>query len=59
MRYLEQETQRVHLYSIGKSIYGRELNVVAISYDRPSEIVPTRVEVQYVGQLRGNEVGYQ
>ena len=35
------------------------LNVVAISYDRPSEVVPARVEVQYVGQLRGNEVRYK
>ena len=56
MRYLSKASSRCHLYSIGKSIMGRELYVLAVSYEKPDEIIPTRAEVQFVGLLRGNEV---
>ncbi|XP_077997405.1 carboxypeptidase D-like [Glandiceps talaboti] len=45
-----------HLYSIGKSVEGRELWVMAIAGSDPHKVIDGRPEVKYVGNMHGNEV---
>lgn len=44
-----------HLYSIGKSVNGKDLWVLAIG-ESPTEHTLLRPEVKYVGNIHGNEV---
>lgn len=44
-----------HLYSIGKSVQGRELMVIAIG-EQPKVHTPGIPEFKYVGNMHGNEV---
>ncbi|XP_033644995.1 carboxypeptidase D-like isoform X1 [Asterias rubens] len=45
-----------HLYSIGKSVEGRDLWVIAIAGNKPDAIVPRRPDVKFIGNMHGNEV---
>ncbi|KAL5016709.1 hypothetical protein ScPMuIL_006298 [Solemya velum] len=43
-----------HLYSIGRSVRGQELWVIAIGR-KPTEHIPLRPHVKYTGNMHGNE----
>lgn len=47
---------KVHLYSVGQSVEGRDLWAVAIADSQPSVHLPLRPEAKYVGNMHGNEV---
>jgi murein tripeptide amidase MpaA len=54
--YASQYPSKAYLYSIGKSIQGRELWVLAISETKPNESIVLRPEAKYIGNMHGNEV---
>ncbi len=56
--YASQYPAKTYLYSIGQSIEGRELWVLAISAKKPNESVMLRPEAKYIGNMHGNEVRY-
>jgi hypothetical protein len=45
-----------YLYSVGKSVQGRELWTLALAKNNPSMHVPLRPEAKYIGAMHGNEV---
>ncbi len=47
--------QQTHLYSIGKSVQGRDLWVLALAQIHPDKHIPLRPEAKYVGNIHGNE----
>ncbi len=47
---------QTYLYSIGQSVQGRELWVLAISGTEPSVHLKLRPDVKYIGNMHGNEV---
>uniref|UniRef100_A0A914W539 Peptidase M14 carboxypeptidase A domain-containing protein n=1 Tax=Plectus sambesii TaxID=2011161 RepID=A0A914W539_9BILA len=51
----QKHPTKVHLYSVGKSVEGRELWVIAIAALSPSEHLIGRPEVKYVGNMHGDE----
>lgn len=53
--YASKYSNKVYLYSIGKTLGNREQWVLAISNDRPREHVLLRPEAKYVGNMHGNE----
>jgi murein tripeptide amidase MpaA len=44
------------LYSVGKSVQGRELWTLALAKNNPNMHVPLRPEAKYIGAMHGNEV---
>lgn len=48
--------QNTYLYSIGKSVRGRELWVLAIADSNPDIHVTMRPDVKYIANMHGNEV---
>ncbi|XP_071822097.1 carboxypeptidase D-like isoform X2 [Apostichopus japonicus] len=48
--------EMTHVYSIGKSVDGRSLWVIALSSSIPGDHVLLRPEVKYIGNMHGNEV---
>ncbi len=48
--------QQTYLYSIGKSVQGRDLWVLALAQTHPDKHIPLRPEAKYVGNMHGNEV---
>lgn len=47
---------RTYLYSIGKSVDGKDLWVMALANQKPNVHVPLRPEVKFVGNIHGNEL---
>jgi hypothetical protein len=47
---------QTHLYSIGQSVEGRELWVIALAQSNPDKHVVLRPEAKYIGNMHGNEV---
>jgi hypothetical protein len=47
---------KTHLYSIGKSVEGRDLWVLAIANSEPSSHQLLRPEVKLIGNIHGNEL---
>ncbi len=47
--------EKIHLYSIGKSVLQRDLWVLAIANTHPNKHVTLRPEVKYIGNMHGNE----
>lgn len=54
--YASKFPTKTYLYSIGKSVQGRDLWVLAIADTNPSQHVLLRPEVKYIGNMHGNEV---
>lgn len=54
--HAKSHANKTHLYSIGKSVQGRDLWVLAISNYKPAEHVILRPEVSFVGNIHGNEL---
>jgi carboxypeptidase M len=54
--YANKFPNQTHLYSIGKSVQGRELWAMAIAHSQPHQNVLLRPEAKYVGNIHGNEV---
>ena len=52
--YAEQFPAITNLYSIGRSLEGRELWVLALAKQNASQHVPLRPEAKYVGAMHGN-----
>ena len=52
----DKYTNKTHLYSIGKSVSGKELWVLALSDSYADKHLLMRPEVRYVGNIHGNEV---
>nr|CFW94241.1 Eka-PI kinase protein [Euperipatoides kanangrensis] len=51
----KEYSQMAHLYSIGSSVMGRDIWVMAISANSPDKHVLGRPEVKYVANMHGNE----
>lgn len=47
---------QTHLYSIGKSMMGRDIWVLALADTQPDKHIALRPEVKYIGNMHGNEV---
>jgi murein tripeptide amidase MpaA len=47
---------KTYLYSIGKSVQGRDLWVMAIADSQPEAHLILRPEAKYIGNMHGNEV---
>ncbi|RNA12428.1 carboxypeptidase D [Brachionus plicatilis] len=54
--YAKNFPNKTHLYSIGKSVLGKDLWVLAIADKDPSTHVPLRPEVKLIANIHGNEV---
>jgi murein tripeptide amidase MpaA len=54
--YSRNYPSKVHLYTIGKSVRGRELYVIALADSNPNVHLQLRPEVKYIGNMHGNEV---
>lgn len=54
--YANKYPNKTHLYSIGKSVMGRELWVLAVSDSEPDRHVVLRPDVKYIANMHGNEV---
>jgi carboxypeptidase M len=50
---------KAYLYSIGKSVQGRELWVLAIADTQPNVHIPLRPEMKYISNVHGNEAPTQ
>lgn len=55
-KYSVDYPNKAHLYSIGKSVEGRDLWVLAVANSRPKWHVPLRAEVKFIGNIHGNEL---
>lgn len=53
--YSTQYPNKTYLYSIGKSVLGRDLWVLAIADHNPQKHVLLRPEAKYIGNMHGNE----
>jgi hypothetical protein len=53
--YVAAFPQNAYLYSIGKSVQGRDIWVLALASSNPDKHVTLRPEVKYIGGLHGNE----
>ena len=53
--YANVYPDKAHLYTIGQTVKGRELWVLALSGTKPNESVPLRPEGKYIGNIHGNE----
>ncbi|XP_067929704.1 carboxypeptidase D-like [Watersipora subatra] len=57
--FLRQTNQKypdkTYVYSIGKSVEGRDLLVIALSATQPSQHLLLRPESKYIGNIHGNE----
>jgi hypothetical protein len=54
--YAKNYSNQTHLYSIGKSVQGRDLWVLAIAASQPDKHVLLRPEVKFIGNIHGNEL---
>ena len=52
--YASKYHGKTYLYSIGQSVQGRELWVLALADSRPNAHVLGRPEVKYVGGIHGD-----
>lgn len=48
---------RTHLYSIGKTVEGRNIWVMSLANSHPETHVLLRPEVKFIGGIHGNELG--
>ena len=53
--YASQYPTKTYLYSIGKTVQGRDMWVLALSDTKPDQSVLLRPEGKYVGNIHGNE----